>query len=204
MPFFSNLGDFYLGITKIQKKHNNNEDVFNFINRSGEVILKEWLIDDDNRQWNNFYKDGIFVIGRYDPEKLEKLEERRKEREQEENNGHNICLSYSEDFGKFIKKEYNIILNQKLISEEWFDEISWLNNEADGYENLFRVKKDNKWNFMNKAGEFILKEWFDGFCSYKNYRYMEGRFYNGLACIMIGNDAFYINNKGEKCFCYKE
>ena len=81
-----------------------------------------------------------------------------------------------------LNKKFNFVdVNGNFISQQWFDDIGYFNEDG-----IAQVILNNKWNLIDKKGNFISQQWFDGI----------GIFTNGFAQVILNNKWNFIDVNG--------
>ena len=133
--------EFYDGYKKI-----NNGNMFNFIDKNGNLISDIWYDD-----VHNFSEGNALVV------KNGKCNFINNKGVLISNNWFDLVRSFKDNFALvIINNQYNYIdTNGNLISDIWYD-LAFSFNE--GYA---QIKKNGKYNFIDTNGKLISKDWYD-------------------------------------------
>ena len=123
----------------------------NYINSKGEYLLDEWF--DETYSFKNGYAK-VAIKEENDDYEYDEYED-------------------EDDDNKYISKYNFIDIKGNIIFDEWFDRIDDLKN---GY---FKVKLNERYNFINSNCEYLSKDWF----LYISYLENKDGDKNGLAII---------------------
>lgn len=171
--WYDEVYEFTNGFAKIKSN-----DKWNYINSDGDIIFDEWFDEvydyyegytavKINNKWN-FINSDMKIISLSDVFK-----------------GVYTFVKNEVAIIKLDFKKYNCINTYgKLITDEWFDEIT------DNFDDKFvKVKMKNKYNLINtqKNGKIVFDEWFDEIYEFKN----------GFAQVKLNDRWNYINSDGE-------